>query len=89
MAIKYVVDTHALLWYLEGNPKLGNAAKAVLSDPASELVLPLIALAEAVFTVEKARLKFLRSRTCLRMSRATREWKFIRSTLIFCVKASV
>ena len=55
MATKYIVDTHALIWHLEGNKLLGAAAKSVIDDPASQLVLPIIALAEAVFVVEKGR----------------------------------
>jgi PIN domain nuclease of toxin-antitoxin system len=55
MAHKYVLDTHALIWYLEANPRLGSKAKTLLDDPASELVLPVIALAEAVFIVERGR----------------------------------
>ncbi len=55
MATKYIVDTHALIWHFEGNPLLGAAAKAVTSDPNSELILPAIALAEAMFIVEKGR----------------------------------
>jgi PIN domain nuclease of toxin-antitoxin system len=57
MASKYIVDTHALIWYLESNPRLGGAAKAILDDLASELVFPLIALAEAVDIVDKGRTK--------------------------------
>ncbi|MCG3162192.1 MAG: hypothetical protein JMDDDDMK_03432 [Acidobacteria bacterium] len=57
MASKYIVDTHALIWYLESNPRLGAAAKAILDDLASELVFPLIALAEAVDIVDKGRTK--------------------------------
>ncbi len=49
--MKYVVDTHILVWFLEDNPKLSEAADAVLSDAASQLVLPAIALAEAVWIV--------------------------------------
>lgn len=52
MAMKHIVDTHALIWYLEGNPRLGADAKAVLDDPASELFMPIIALAEACWVVE-------------------------------------
>lgn len=52
---KYILDTHALIWHLEGNKLLGSAAKAVIDDLASELVLPVIALAEAMFIVEKGR----------------------------------
>lgn len=48
MASKYIVDTHALVWYLESSPRLGLAAKDILDDPASKLVFPMIALAEAV-----------------------------------------
>ncbi len=55
MASKYIVDTHALIWYLESNSWLGAAAKAVLNDPTSDLVFPLIALAEAVDIVDKKR----------------------------------
>jgi PIN domain nuclease of toxin-antitoxin system len=55
MARKHVLDTHTLVWYLESNKRLGSAAKAVMDDPASEMVLPLIALAEAVYIVDKGR----------------------------------
>ena len=53
--MKYVIDTHALVWFLEGNTRLGNKAKIVLADSKSQLILPAIALAEAVWIVERAR----------------------------------
>ncbi|HEV8713611.1 MAG TPA: PIN domain-containing protein [Candidatus Binatia bacterium] len=52
MATKYVVDTHALVWFLEGNPRLGANARMRLEDRNSELVVPLIVLAEACWMVE-------------------------------------
>ncbi|MGO8789885.1 MAG: type II toxin-antitoxin system VapC family toxin [Terriglobia bacterium] len=55
MAHKYVLDTHALVWHLEGNPRLGQRAKGVIDDPTSSLVLPIIALAEAAYIVEHRR----------------------------------
>ncbi len=55
MAHKYVLDTHALVWHLEGNPRLGSQAKKVIDDPLSSLVLPIIALAEAAYIVERGR----------------------------------
>jgi PIN domain nuclease of toxin-antitoxin system len=55
MALKYILDTHALIWYLEANPRLGSAAKMVMDNPASEMILPIIALAEAVDIVHKGR----------------------------------
>ena len=53
--MKYVVDTHALIWFLEGNLRLGTNAKTILSDSASQLILPAIALAEAVWIVDRNR----------------------------------
>ena len=55
MSSRYVVDAHALIWYLESNTRLGSRAKAVLDDAASDLVLPVIALAEAAFVVSKGK----------------------------------
>ena len=55
MARKYIVDTHALIWFLEGNKRLSEPAKTILADPNNELVLPLIVLAEASIIIEKGR----------------------------------
>ena len=52
---KYIVDTHALIWYLEGNPRLGQQAKQVLENAESKLVLPLIVLAESAWIIDKKR----------------------------------
>src|SRR5438128_10903567 len=52
MASEYVLDAHALVWFLEGNPRLGHHARAAIQDPASVLYLPVIALAEACWVVE-------------------------------------
>jgi PIN domain nuclease of toxin-antitoxin system len=55
MPNKYVLDAHALVWFLEGNPRLGLNARTAMQDPASVLYLPLIALAEACWVVEHGR----------------------------------
>ena len=55
MATKYIVDTHALIWHLEGRSVLGSKAREILDATDSELVLPIIALAEAVFIIDKGR----------------------------------
>ncbi len=52
---KYVVDTHALIWYAEGNPRLGQRAKQVLEYAESSLVLPMIVLAESAWIIDKKR----------------------------------
>ena len=53
--MQYIVDTPALIWFLEGNPRPGIAAKQVLENSESKLVLPAIALAEASFIVERGK----------------------------------
>ena len=57
MANKYVcvIDTHALIWFIEGNSRLGLSAKIVMADEASEMILPTIALAEAIDIVQRKR----------------------------------
>ncbi len=56
MANKYILDTHALVWYLEGNPKLGEQAKITMGAADSLMVLPLIAVAEVAFLIERGRI---------------------------------
>ena len=41
-----------MIWFLEGNQRLGTQAQAILSNLDSQLVLPAIALAEAAWIVE-------------------------------------
>ncbi len=55
MAHEFVLDAHALIWFLEGNPRLGSNARTAIQDPASVLYLPIIALAEACWVVQKGR----------------------------------
>ncbi len=53
---RYVVDTHALIWFLAKSQRLGNKARLALNDPRSELVLPAIALAEALWILSSRKL---------------------------------
>ena len=55
MVTQYVVDTHALVWFLEGNPRLGTHAKVLLEDPTSILIVPIIVVAEACWIIEHGR----------------------------------
>lgn len=54
--MRYVVDTHALAWYLTRDPRLGNEARQVLADPAAQLVIPTIVLAETKYISEHGRI---------------------------------
>jgi PIN domain nuclease of toxin-antitoxin system len=57
MIEKHIVDTHALIWHLVGSSKLGKKRQKVFDDKNSQLVLPVIALAEAIDIVQKGRTK--------------------------------
>jgi PIN domain nuclease of toxin-antitoxin system len=53
--MKYILDTHALIWFLEGNPRLSSVVKSILCDVSSELILPAIALAESVWIIGRGK----------------------------------
>lgn len=42
----YVIDTHALIWFAEGNSRLSSIAKATLISPSTQIVVPSIVLVE-------------------------------------------
>jgi PIN domain nuclease of toxin-antitoxin system len=52
---RLVVDAHALLWFVEDNPKLSEPAAAALLDPAALIYFPVIALAEVLLVIEKGK----------------------------------
>lgn len=55
----YVADTHALIWYLEDNPRLGSQARAAFDacDRGEiRIYVPTICLVEIVYLMEKGRI---------------------------------
>lgn len=50
---KAIVDTHALIWFLEKSPNLGKRAKETLLAPESELIIPVIVLGEIFYYLRK------------------------------------
>lgn len=53
----YVVDTHALFWYLTASPRLGTAAKRAFDESLrgeARVLIPAIVLAELHFLNQKA-----------------------------------
>ena len=51
----YVLDTHAVVWFLEASSRLGAAARVAMSNPNADLVVPTIVLVEAGFLYSKKR----------------------------------
>lgn len=51
----FVVDTHALVWFLARDSRLSERARTVLQDPAVRLIIPAIVLAEIKYLSSKGR----------------------------------
>ncbi len=55
----YVTDTHSLIWYLIGSPRLGDDARRAFDDAVSDqatVLIPAIVLAELILLLEKGRI---------------------------------
>ncbi len=56
---RYVTDTHALYWHLEGSPKLSETARQIFREADAgnhQIMIPSIVLVEMVYLVEKGRI---------------------------------
>jgi len=53
----HVLDTHPLVWHLEGNPRLSRIVQQILSAPETQLVIPSIVLAEMWHLYHRKRIR--------------------------------
>lgn len=51
----FIVDTHALVWFISKDPRLSDRARAILRDPEIRLIVPTIVLAEIKYLAAKGR----------------------------------
>lgn len=51
--MKFVCDTHSLLWYLEDNPRLSPSSKRLFDEPPHHVVIPVIAVAEIFYILRR------------------------------------
>jgi PIN domain nuclease of toxin-antitoxin system len=51
----YVLDTHPIVWFLEGSGRLSVQAGTVLRDPSHRFILPTIVLVEITYLYSKGR----------------------------------
>jgi PIN domain nuclease of toxin-antitoxin system len=58
MPLKYLLDTHVLLWWIEDNPKLGQAPRALIADPGNEVVVSAATIWEAAIKRALGKLRF-------------------------------
>lgn len=58
---RYVIDTHALLWYATADNRIGNNAKAVIEKCEAgevQIIVPAIVLIEAISVLRNPRKEF-------------------------------
>lgn len=58
--MRYVPDTHALVWYVTADKQLGKHAKTALASVdagKNQAVIPVIVLAEIMYLEERGRIK--------------------------------
>ena len=55
--MRLLLDTHALLWWLAGDPKLGEAARGLISDPVNNVLVSAASLWEIQVKVRVGKLK--------------------------------
>lgn len=53
--MKFVTDTHCLLWHLENNPKLSPSGRALFDqlDVDRQIMIPIIVVAELMYMARK------------------------------------
>ncbi|MCB8823230.1 type II toxin-antitoxin system VapC family toxin [Microvirga rosea] len=55
--MRILLDTHALLWWLQGDPRIGQAAMDAITDPANDILISVASLWEIVVKVRVGKLE--------------------------------
>ncbi len=55
--MKFLLDTHALLWWLADDDQLGGAAREVVADPANDILISMVSLWEIAVKVRIGKLE--------------------------------
>lgn len=53
----YLIDTHALLWFLDDSPKLSKSARATMEDEQVELMVSVVSLWEIAIKANLGKLE--------------------------------
>jgi PIN domain nuclease of toxin-antitoxin system len=55
--MKFLLDTHALLWWLADDDQLGSGAREVVADPANDIMISMVSLWEIAVKVRIGKLE--------------------------------
>lgn len=56
--MKYLLDTHILLWAVEDNPKLSSKARAIIADDSNDLVFSVVSIWEVAIKLGTHKVDF-------------------------------
>lgn len=56
--MSYVVDTHALLWYVTSDERLSRRVEKILDEAHHIIIVPSIVLVEAIDILEKGKVSY-------------------------------
>jgi PIN domain nuclease of toxin-antitoxin system len=59
--MKYILDTHTLIWFLEGNDRLSEAARSIIEETESQKYVSIASIWEIAIKVNLEKLKLARS----------------------------
>ncbi len=55
--MKLLLDTHAFLWFIEGNPKIPSSTRSFIEDPGNQSLLSIASLWEMAIKLSLKKLK--------------------------------
>jgi PIN domain nuclease of toxin-antitoxin system len=79
--MRFLLDTHVVLWALEDNPRLGSAARTLLADPANEFWVSAASAWELAIKVALGKLALRRSLATLETAVAEAGFETLNVTL--------
>lgn len=53
--MKYLLDTHILLWAVEDNPKLSQKARQIIDNPENELLFSVVSIWEIAIKIGRGK----------------------------------
>jgi PIN domain nuclease of toxin-antitoxin system len=54
--LRFLIDTHALVWWLNDSPRLSPSAKAAMRDPGNDLLVSAIVAYEIAYKEKSGRM---------------------------------
>jgi len=55
--LKVLLDTHAILWWLDNDRRLADPAREIIEDPANDIVVSIVSLWESVVKIRIGKLE--------------------------------